>query len=411
MLAGFVIDLAFIGANGISREHGLTTPDPAVSEVKAQAIRGSRGAGVRGRAHQVRRGQLLPVRRGRRLRDDRHRHRPARAPRPTATRCWAPRSSGSDRPPPRPPPVPTQSRPAPRHGRHPTCPDTIPTVRRSRSDPCEPRADGRPREPTLVAAAAGHAARPAALRLLGRSGRRGHRRRQHDQRPDGQQPADGGAAEAHRRALHQGDRHQGELHRAARRTTSATRSARTSPTRPASTTSPPCQQLRDPDLRPQRLAARAGLVRREGPGVRPAGRPQAACASRSPPTTASSTGEPFYGESSFLMYRKDVFEAKGLTMPAHPTWTPGRRPRGQGRRRRVGHEGHLPARPARLGRGHGPAHHGRQHLRRHLVRQGLEGAAQLPRVREGDEVLRGPGPRARRVRRAPSPASPSASTT
>ncbi|MEV6837461.1 sugar ABC transporter substrate-binding protein [Streptomyces sp. NPDC051133] len=32
-------------------------------------------------------------------------------------------------------------------------------------------------------------------------------------------------------------------------------------------------------------------------------------------------GQPFYGESSFLMYRKDVFAAKGLTMPAHPTWT------------------------------------------------------------------------------------------
>ncbi|MFG2646204.1 DeoR/GlpR family DNA-binding transcription regulator [Streptomyces sp. NPDC048436] len=42
MLAGFVIDLAYIGANGISREHGLTTPDPAVSEVKTQAIRASR---------------------------------------------------------------------------------------------------------------------------------------------------------------------------------------------------------------------------------------------------------------------------------------------------------------------------------------------------------------------------------
>ncbi|EGX55382.1 DeoR family transcriptional regulator [Streptomyces zinciresistens K42] len=42
MLAGFVIDLAFIGANGISREQGLTTPDPAVSEVKAQAVRASR---------------------------------------------------------------------------------------------------------------------------------------------------------------------------------------------------------------------------------------------------------------------------------------------------------------------------------------------------------------------------------
>ncbi|GGW73144.1 transcriptional regulator [Streptomyces lucensis JCM 4490] len=42
MLAGFVIDLAYIGANGISREHGLTTPDPAVAEVKAQAVRAAR---------------------------------------------------------------------------------------------------------------------------------------------------------------------------------------------------------------------------------------------------------------------------------------------------------------------------------------------------------------------------------
>jgi sorbitol/mannitol transport system substrate-binding protein len=29
---------------------------------------------------------------------------------------------------------------------------------------------------------------------------------------------------------------------------------------------------------------------------------------------------PFYGESSFLMYRKDLFQAAGLTMPAKPTW-------------------------------------------------------------------------------------------
>ena len=42
MLAGFVLDLAYIGANGITRDHGLTTPDPAVSEVKAQAIRAAR---------------------------------------------------------------------------------------------------------------------------------------------------------------------------------------------------------------------------------------------------------------------------------------------------------------------------------------------------------------------------------
>lgn len=30
--------------------------------------------------------------------------------------------------------------------------------------------------------------------------------------------------------------------------------------------------------------------------------------------------EPFYGESSFLMYRKDVFDKAGLTMPPKPTW-------------------------------------------------------------------------------------------
>jgi sorbitol/mannitol transport system substrate-binding protein len=30
---------------------------------------------------------------------------------------------------------------------------------------------------------------------------------------------------------------------------------------------------------------------------------------------------PFYGESSFLMYRKDLFEQAGLTMPDRPTWT------------------------------------------------------------------------------------------
>jgi sorbitol/mannitol transport system substrate-binding protein len=31
-------------------------------------------------------------------------------------------------------------------------------------------------------------------------------------------------------------------------------------------------------------------------------------------------GEPFYGESSFLMYRKDVLAAEGIQMPANPTW-------------------------------------------------------------------------------------------
>jgi sorbitol/mannitol transport system substrate-binding protein len=30
---------------------------------------------------------------------------------------------------------------------------------------------------------------------------------------------------------------------------------------------------------------------------------------------------PFYGESSFMMYRKSLFQAAGLTMPEHPTWS------------------------------------------------------------------------------------------
>ncbi|HET6529174.1 MAG TPA: sugar ABC transporter substrate-binding protein [Actinoplanes sp.] len=46
-----------------------------------------------------------------------------------------------------------------------------------------------------------------------------------------------------------------------------------------------------------------------------------------PPMTESLTaddgrlyGQPFYGESSFLMYRKDVLDAQGITVPAKPTW-------------------------------------------------------------------------------------------
>jgi len=38
MLGELVIDLAFLGANGISRDHGLTTPDPAVAAVKSEVV-------------------------------------------------------------------------------------------------------------------------------------------------------------------------------------------------------------------------------------------------------------------------------------------------------------------------------------------------------------------------------------
>lgn len=42
MLATLKVDLAIMGANGVSLEHGVTTPDPAVSAVKAAAVRSAR---------------------------------------------------------------------------------------------------------------------------------------------------------------------------------------------------------------------------------------------------------------------------------------------------------------------------------------------------------------------------------
>jgi DeoR/GlpR family transcriptional regulator of sugar metabolism len=42
MLRELVIDLAYLGANGISRDHGLTTPDPAVAAVKSQVVASAR---------------------------------------------------------------------------------------------------------------------------------------------------------------------------------------------------------------------------------------------------------------------------------------------------------------------------------------------------------------------------------
>ncbi|WP_395727384.1 DeoR/GlpR family DNA-binding transcription regulator [Nakamurella sp.] len=42
MLSDLIIDLAILGTNGISRDRGLTTPDPAVSAVKHKVIEVSR---------------------------------------------------------------------------------------------------------------------------------------------------------------------------------------------------------------------------------------------------------------------------------------------------------------------------------------------------------------------------------
>lgn len=44
MLAAMMVDVAIMGANGIDAEHGVTTPDPAVSAVKAAAVRSARQA-------------------------------------------------------------------------------------------------------------------------------------------------------------------------------------------------------------------------------------------------------------------------------------------------------------------------------------------------------------------------------
>lgn len=42
MLSGFSLDIAFLGANGVTVESGLTTPDPAVAAIKATALSVSR---------------------------------------------------------------------------------------------------------------------------------------------------------------------------------------------------------------------------------------------------------------------------------------------------------------------------------------------------------------------------------
>ena len=49
------------------------------------------------------------------------------------------------------------------------------------------------------------------------------------------------------------------------------------------------------------------------------------------------------------MYRKDIFDAKGLTMPNNPTWDEVADLAAKVDGAQPGHEGHLPARPARLG--------------------------------------------------------------
>ena len=99
------------------------------------------------------------------------------------------------------------------------------------------------------------------------------------------------------------------------------------------------RRLRGADLGQERLAQGHDAVRRQGDAAfDKADLLRADGHSRCPARTASSTRLPFYGESSFLMYRKDVFDAEG-PHDARAADVGRRSPtaRRQGRRRRAGH--------------------------------------------------------------------------
>ena len=115
---------------------------------------------------------------------------------------------------------------------------------------------------------------------------------------------------------------------------------------------------------------------------------------------------PFYGESSFLMYRKDLFERGRADDARAADLDRGRRVRAPAQDAGPGR--HLPARAARLGRAARAAQHGHQHVRRPLVRQGVERPAHLAGHREGGRVLHRPDQGRRRAGRARTPASASA---
>ena len=88
---------------------------------------------------------------------------------------------------------------------------------------------------------------------------------------------------------------------------------------------------------------------------------------------------PFYGESSMIMYRTDLFEKAGLTMPEKPTWDFVDRRR-QEAHRQVGRRlRHLPARQGRLGREHGLPDRDGELLRRALVRREVAAAVRHSR--------------------------------
>jgi sorbitol/mannitol transport system substrate-binding protein len=102
---------------------------------------------------------------------------------------------------------------------------------------------------------------------------------------------------------------------------------------------------------------------------------------------------PFYGESSFLMYRKDVLRDAGLTMPAHPTW-----PQVAAIARKITRPNMagICLRKTRLGRARSYVHDRAEHVRWNVVvreakRIAGEGDGRPACVSESAPVLRQPG--------------------
>ena len=221
------------------------------------------------------------------------------------------------------------------------------------------------------------------LRLVRLGQRRRRRRRRQDQRADGQQPADGRPAEADRRALHR------ETGIKVNFTVLPENDVRDKISQEFSSQAgqydvASLSNFEIPIYAKQQVDRAAGRLHRRGPGVRPGRHPQA------DDRVAVQRGR--QGLRRAVLRR--------VLVPDVPQGRAGREGHHDARRSRPGRRSptsrprstapqpgmarHLPARPARLGPGLRAAHHGGEHLRRHLVRRGLAGRGQRAGVHRGD---------------------------
>ena len=97
---------------------------------------------------------------------------------------------------------------------------------------------------------------------------------------------------------------------------------------------------------------------------------------------------PFYGESSFTYYRKDLFEKFGLAMPRQPSYEQIRAVRGAPARPGARRLRHLPARRAGLGPERGVPEHLDAHLRRAVGGHAVAAAAYQPALGGRHSLLR-----------------------